>query len=77
MLVAATAVGSVVVLAVSLRRVCAETDLLRQSLRRARAAGVANDDLAHLIGALAARLNRHTAAGTMRRIGSRRGQGAR
>lgn len=77
MLVAAAVVTSVIVLAVSLQRVSAEMALLRQAMRRARAAGAANDELQHHIGALAAQLHRHEDAAMIRRIRSRRGHGAR
>ena len=77
MLVAAAVVGSVVVLAVSLQRVATEMALLRHSMRRARAAGVANDELAHLSGALSARTQRLESAAALRRLRSRRGYAAR
>ena len=77
MLVAAAVVVSLVVLAISLQQVAKEMGLLRHSMRRARAAGVANDDLAHLTGELAARVHRLEGAATIRRILSRRGYEAR
>ena len=77
MLVAAAPVISVVVLAVSLKRVSTEMGLLRHSMRRARAAGAANDDLQHHIGALAARLHSLEDDPMIRRIRSRRGYDAR
>ena len=77
MLVAAAVIVSVVVLTVSLQRVSTEMTLLRHSMRRARAAGVANDDLAHLTGALAARMRQLESAVTIRRLRSRRGYDAR
>lgn len=77
MLVAAAVVASVVVLAVSLQRVSAEVGLLRRSMRRAGAAGAANDELQHQIGALAARLHRFEGAATIRRIRPRRRYGPR
>ncbi len=77
MLVAAAVIVSVVVLAVSLQRVSKEMGLLRHSMRRARAAGVANDDLEHLTGTLAARMHRLEGAATIRRPRSRRGYEAR
>lgn len=77
MLVAAAVIVSVVVLTMSLQRVSSEMALLRHSMRRARAAGVANDDLAHLTGALAARMHQLESAVTIRRLRSRRGYDAR
>ena len=47
-LVATAVVVSLVVLAISLQRVSREMGLLRYSMRRARSAAVANDDLQHL-----------------------------
>ena len=77
LLVAAAVVASVVVLAVSLQRVSTEVSLLRRSMRRARAAAAANDELQHQFGVLAARLHRFEGAATIRRIRSRRGYGSR
>ena len=74
MLVAAAPTASAVVLAVSLRRICAEVDLLRRSMRRARAAGAAADELQRLIGDSAAKLRRLEDAP---RIRPRRGQAPR
>ena len=77
MLVAGAVIVSVLVLAVSLQRVSAETGLLRQAMRRALAAGVANDELHHEIGAVVARLHRLEGAATIHRFRSRRGYEAR
>lgn len=77
MLVAAAVIVSVVVLAASLQRVSKEMELLRHSMRRARAAGVANDDLERLTGTLVERMHRLEGAATIRRLRSRRGYEAR
>ncbi len=54
-LVATAVVVSLVVLAISLQKVSKEMCLLRFSMRRARAAAVANDDLQHLTVELSTR----------------------
>lgn len=71
-LVAAASVLAVLVLAALLQRVCNEVALLRLSLRRARAAGVANDELAHQLAGLEQRLPTPQRTDAFRRMRARR-----
>lgn len=71
-LVATAVVVSLVVLAVSLQQVSKEMDLLRFSMRKARAAAVANDELRHLTVELGARATELNQAERIHQLRSRR-----
>lgn len=77
LLVAAAVVVSLVVLAIALQKVSKEMGLLRYSMRRARAAAVANDDLQHLTVELGARASELDQVARIHRLRSRRQSDAR
>ena len=71
-LVATAVVVSLVVLAVSLQLVSKEMARLRHSMRRARAAAVAQDDLRHLTVELSTRASELDQVARIRRLRPRR-----